>query len=386
MAKGRMLNKTIGLDDDVQELSCDTARLLFSWIIAHLDQYGCFYGDAKKVKSLVFPLRNDIKIQKVEQFLTEFEQPKLIIRYKVDGRQYLFCPGFAKNQVGLRPEREPESSIPRYNGERQDDGKVTEVIRQDDGNHPPERKRKEKKGREVEEEVEVKEKVRKQVPPSPSPDTQRIVMVEEKLREIRDYESGCFVAERKAIKTMLKTYEPEEICACYVDLKRQEFWADKPLTMMSMIKQVGEWQSNVRKAAAIPGQPKPRRKWRGEQDARAAEIWEQAKAVLQGEVNAANYDTWLKDTLGLSWKGGEFVVGVRRSGVQTWLETRMHSVVKKTLIGITGQEDMQMIFEQVDQQFLDTLDGLSPSVRQIVVELLPGENGYGEEQTVRKEE
>jgi len=141
MAKGRMLNKKISLDDAVNRLSCDTARLLYTWIISHLDQHGCFYGDANVVKNLIFPLRNDIKSRKVEQFLQEMESESLIQRYEVKKTRYIFCQNFTKNQVGLRPDREAESDIPRYNGNKPESVITPDLLRQNDGNTPPEQNR-----------------------------------------------------------------------------------------------------------------------------------------------------------------------------------------------------------------------------------------------------
>ncbi len=143
MAKGRLLNKKISLNDKVNRLSCDTSRLLFTWLIAHLDQHGCYYGEAKTVKSLVFPLRSDVKISKIESFLKEFEELGLIIRYDIEGVKYLFFPKFTENQPNLRPEREAESDIPPYQNEAKNttptsknDGLNQEILRSNDGVNP----------------------------------------------------------------------------------------------------------------------------------------------------------------------------------------------------------------------------------------------------------
>ncbi|GAI50196.1 unnamed protein product, partial [marine sediment metagenome] len=42
----------------------------------------------------------------------------------------------------------------------------------------------------------------------------------------------------------------------------------------------------------------------------AQEIWETALGELQIQVNKANYRTWLEKTVGLSYQGNQFVVGV----------------------------------------------------------------------------
>ncbi len=76
----------------------------------------------------------------------------------------------------------------------------------------------------------------------------------------------------------------------------------------------------------------------------AKEIWEAAKGALQVQVNKANYETWLKDTIGLSHQGNQFVVGTPRAFAKEWLEKRLHSLIKKTLVNIIGQ-DIEVQFQ-----------------------------------------
>ena len=68
----------------------------------------------------------------------------------------------------------------------------------------------------------------------------------------------------------------------------------------------------------------------------AEEIWEAALGELQIQVSRANYDTWLKDTVGISYNDNQFVVGVPSAFSTEWLEKRWHSLIEKTLINITG--------------------------------------------------
>ena len=76
MARGRMISKAISLDEKVNSLSDDTARLLFTWLIPHLDCEGRQHGDAMTIKSIVFPRRN-ISIRKVEKYLKEMEKKRI---------------------------------------------------------------------------------------------------------------------------------------------------------------------------------------------------------------------------------------------------------------------------------------------------------------------
>lgn len=111
MARGRMLSKDISLDEKVAALSDDTARLLFTWLIPHLDVEGRMYGDARLFLSIVAPRRN-ISLRKVEKYLTELENFGLILRYTLNGNTYLLAPNFEKHQTGLRKEKEAQSRIP----------------------------------------------------------------------------------------------------------------------------------------------------------------------------------------------------------------------------------------------------------------------------------
>jgi len=144
MARGRMINKKISNSRVVNELP-EAAQLLYTWLIPHLDCNGCFYGSAQMIKSLVFPRKKYSKTRienwiKLMENCYGTEKLPLIMRYFVDGEQYLFMPGFKGEQIGLRYDKE-RSEFPTF------DGKDTETI----GQNVPLR------GREGEGEVEVKE-------------------------------------------------------------------------------------------------------------------------------------------------------------------------------------------------------------------------------------
>ncbi len=69
----------------------------------------------------------------------------------------------------------------------------------------------------------------------------------------------------------------------------------------------------------------------------ASEIWKTALEELQGKVSPANYQTWLKNTVGLNYFDNTFTVGVPSSFVTDSLEKRLHPLIEKTLGGITGK-------------------------------------------------
>lgn len=69
----------------------------------------------------------------------------------------------------------------------------------------------------------------------------------------------------------------------------------------------------------------------------AAEIWKAALDELQGKVSPANYQTWLKNTVGLTYSDSCFTVGVPSSFVTESLEKRLNPLIEKTLVGLTGK-------------------------------------------------
>ncbi len=82
----------------------------------------------------------------------------------------------------------------------------------------------------------------------------------------------------------------------------------------------------------------------------AQEIWEAALGELQLQVNKPNYDTWLKDTTGISYQDDLFVVGAPNAFIAEWLRNRLHSLIKRTLTSITGKNvDVNFAIQTADQ-------------------------------------
>ena len=138
MAKGRFISKEISLDEKVDSLSNDTARLLFTWMIPHLDVEGRIYGDPQVFRSIVAPRRN-YSNNTIAKYLAEFESKSLIERYTIDGHAYISVSNFSKHQLGLRKDKESQSRIPP---------KTPDLVRSKDGSTP------------TQVEVEVKDKVK----------------------------------------------------------------------------------------------------------------------------------------------------------------------------------------------------------------------------------
>jgi chromosomal replication initiator protein len=67
-------------------------------------------------------------------------------------------------------------------------------------------------------------------------------------------------------------------------------------------------------------------------------VWDTALGQLQLQVTRPNFETWLKDTVGLSAENGSFIIGTPNDFVSEWLNAKMGPVIAKTVSGILGRE------------------------------------------------
>ena len=111
MAQGRMLKKEISTSRKLASLSSDSARLLWTWILPHLDIEGRMHADPNIIKGLVVPRLKKFTIKKIEKIINELNFAKLIILYEQNGEKYLELSKFSKHQT-LRPDKEAASNIP----------------------------------------------------------------------------------------------------------------------------------------------------------------------------------------------------------------------------------------------------------------------------------
>ena len=73
-----------------------------------------------------------------------------------------------------------------------------------------------------------------------------------------------------------------------------------------------------------------------EADERAHGLWETALGQLQVQVTRPNFETWLKDTVGVYFDDSQFVVGTPNDFATEWLSTKLRPLIAKTLSGIVG--------------------------------------------------
>src|SRR3972149_3049053 len=75
----------------------------------------------------------------------------------------------------------------------------------------------------------------------------------------------------------------------------------------------------------------------GMNEERATSLWQAALAELKGQVSRANFETWLRDTVALSFDDGCLTVGAPTGLATDWLQERMGSVVHTTLAKLAGR-------------------------------------------------
>lgn len=111
MPVGRIILKSISGSKKLSKVKTDGARLLYTWLIPHLDINGCFSGDPVVINGQILSRLNKT-IDTVEAYLSDLQANHLIIRYAADGDDFVFVPDFVKRQPKLRPEKEAKPTIP----------------------------------------------------------------------------------------------------------------------------------------------------------------------------------------------------------------------------------------------------------------------------------
>ena len=95
----------------MSKLRTDGARLLYTWLIPHLDINGCYSGDAEVIKGNIFTrLKKSTKT--IESYLKDIEGFELIFRYEANGDIFLIVPDFDEKQPSLNPTREAKPTTP----------------------------------------------------------------------------------------------------------------------------------------------------------------------------------------------------------------------------------------------------------------------------------
>ena len=73
------------------------AEALFIRLIMKADDYGCFHGNAKLLKSLLFPLKDGLRDADISRWLTELSASGLIRNYfDHDGKPFIEIRNFGQ--------------------------------------------------------------------------------------------------------------------------------------------------------------------------------------------------------------------------------------------------------------------------------------------------
>ena len=91
----------------------------------------------------------------------------------------------------------------------------------------------------------------------------------------------------------------------------------------------------------------------------AAATWTATLGQLELQVTRANFDTWLRDTIGLRHEESRFVVGAQNDFAVEWLSTRLRVLISKTLARVLGHA-IDVTFEVVRQDEPDLPAALLP--------------------------
>ena len=66
-------------------------------------------------------------------------------------------------------------------------------------------------------------------------------------------------------------------------------------------------------------------------------VWEAAKGELQLQMTKATYDTWISNTFPLAYEDGTYIIGVHNTYAKEWLENRLQTIIRRTLIRLTNE-------------------------------------------------
>lgn len=106
-----MLKKQISRSRRLGQLKTDSARLLYTWIIPHLDIKGRLEADPSIIKGEIVPRLDTFTTKNIQAYLEDMHRVELITLYKYDGDQFLQLRKFEEHQ-SLRPDKEAASHIP----------------------------------------------------------------------------------------------------------------------------------------------------------------------------------------------------------------------------------------------------------------------------------
>jgi hypothetical protein len=228
MARGRFITNGITSDKKINDLSDDTSRLAFTWLITFADCEGRTHGDPAMVRSLLFPRRSDVTNERMEAYIAEWQAAGLVRVYASNGDMWIDFPNFNKHQTGLRKDHEAASTIPPF-----EDGTTTELLRSKDVVETPQIKYKRSK---------VNISGEEKAPRQPDPLFDAIA----KVTCTDPATAGASIGKiESTLKKATPPYTSEEVLQFGSDWPA---WKDKPPTLWQLKEQIGIVRQNGHKA------------------------------------------------------------------------------------------------------------------------------------------
>lgn len=109
MARGRFISESVAKDARLNSLSVE-AQLVYLMTIPHLDRDGLIEGDPDVLWGTVCPKRRQF-LDRMAEFIQEWAKAELVLMYDTEDGPVLWFKGFAKNQQGMRYDREAPSKF-----------------------------------------------------------------------------------------------------------------------------------------------------------------------------------------------------------------------------------------------------------------------------------
>lgn len=90
------------------------------------------------------------------------------------------------------------------------------------------------------------------------------------------------------------------------------------------------------------------------------QIWHAALGELQLQVNAGNFDTFLRDTRGVAYEGREFVIAAPNPFIREALQSRFQGLIRRTLTQLLGDSpNLQFVVKGPDHSSAPASLGLA---------------------------
>ena len=264
MPRQRVIHPEFWTDGKMLKLPLRT-RLFYIGLWQFADDYGHLEDESEQLQVLIFPGGCEpVTPEETSMMITELCACHRLFRYEVDGKKCLAISFWdrwqhiekrSRARLPSPPGIEPSTSAPSVG----DPSPISRGALPDPSPTPPRPLPdpsvsplpligigtgtgtgtgiRNKEG-------VVKGGMRKQVPPDPR--VKEIIIL---LEEERGYASSCVGAEAKALKWMLAHgSSPEEILSCWRGMLQETYWQEKPIHMMSVAKEIGEWKKRGRRA------------------------------------------------------------------------------------------------------------------------------------------